>query len=122
VRENILSTGQSEAMDKEIWTEERVSFEIQRIFQQLSAQDQLKIQQAAMAMQAQAQAQQAAQSQATQGAAPQPTGPSGPPQGESAIAANADGGGQEVSPYPSGGEVTEGQPLQRPLPPRWQAR
>ena len=114
VRENILSTGQSEAMDKEIWTEERVSFEIQRIFQQLSAQDQLKIQQAAQAMQA--------QMMAGQGGPPTQmgTGMEAPPQGEPG--GQSGGGGQEVSPYPSGEEVTQGQPLQRPLPPRWQAR
>jgi hypothetical protein len=122
VRENILSTGQSEAMDKEIWMEARVSFEIERIFQQLSAQDQLKVQQAAAAMQAQAQAEQAAAMQAA--APPTQMGPGmqGPPQGGPEIAANSGGGGQPVSPYPAGGEVTEGQPLQRPLPPRWQAR
>src|SRR3990167_910446 len=133
VRENILSTGQSEAMDKEIWTEERVSFEIQRIFQQLSAQDQLKIQQAAQAMQAQASGavEQMAgpmheQMMAAQGSPPT-QGPGGPPQGESEIApagaagGNAGGGGQEVSPYPPGG-VGEGRPMTGPMPPRGQAR
>jgi len=129
VRENILSMGQSEAMDKEIWMEKRVRFEIQRMFNQLSAQDQLKVQQAAQAMQMQAQAAMAQAAPPSQPPAP-PTqpGPSGPPQGESAIAPagaagrNAGGGGQAVSPYPPGGEVTEGQPLQAPLPARWQAR
>ena len=133
VRENILSTGQSEAMDQEIWTEERVSFEIQRIFQQLSAQDQLKIQQAAQAMQAQASGaveqmagQMHEQMMAAQGSPPT-QGPGGPPQGESEIApagaagGNAGGGGQEVSPYPPGG-VGEGRPMTGPMPPRGQAR
>jgi hypothetical protein len=135
VRENILMMGQSEAMDKEISDEKRLVFEIQRLFQQLSAQDQLKVQQAAQAMQAQAEqaalrhGEQESNRQGAAAAPPTQMGPGmqGPPQGGPEMGgpstgSGSGGGGPAVSPYPPGGEVTEGRPLTGPLPARGQAR
>jgi hypothetical protein len=121
LQENILSMGQHEAMAKEVWMEKRVAFEIQRIFNQLSAQDQLKVQQAAQAQAMQAQAEQAAaMSRRETSAPPTQAGPmQGPPQ--AASGGQPGGGGQPVSAYPAGG-VGEGQPLSGPLPARGQAR
>lgn len=121
IRENILSVGQSEQMDKEIWMEQRIVFEIKRLFDQMSAQDQMKIQ----AMAAQMQAQQM-QPSASSGGLPPPNG-SAPQGGPGGIPGTPPGsGGPPVTPYPAGGTSTgsvgEGQPAAGPLPPRWQAR
>jgi len=105
VRENILNIGQSEAMDKEIWMEKRLRFEIERLFQQLNAQDQLKLQQMAAQMQAVQQERSQAMAQTV---------------AENEPAQDRANGGPPPSPVPPGG-VGEGQPLNGPLPPRWQA-
>ncbi len=120
VRENILSTGQSEAMDREVWMEKRVAFEVQRIFQQLSAQDQLKIQQAAQQMQNEqmqnAQMAAGAVEQQAQALHAQRMAGQGAPGGNSAAPPTPE---SQVTPE---GGVTEGQPLAGALPPRWEAR
>lgn len=127
IRENILTMGQSESMDKEVWMEQRVAFEISRMFKNLSAQDEMKLQ----AMAAEMQKAQGTMQNAGGGPMPQqppmqpgaqPTPPNGAgPQGGPEIPGNPGGGGPEVSPYPPGG-IGEGQPASGPLPPRWQAQ
>ena len=97
VRENILQIGQSGAMDKEIWMEQRTQAEVEKALAVVQAEAQ------AAAQQIMAQAQAAAQP------APQPA-PGGQP-GQAP---------QPAGPFPPGG-VMPGQPLSGPLPPQGQA-
>ncbi len=118
VRENILNIGQSDAMDKEQWTEERALFELAQRLEKLAAENKMSIEKMAQQMQMQ---QQAMMQKAAGAQAPQGPGAGGPPAG--------DMGGmsprfprqppeqQPASAYPPGG-VGEGQPLATSLPPR----
>lgn len=137
-RETIVGIGQSDAMEKEIWSESRQDFEIQRVLEKIKAGDQITIQQMAAAMQQQMQQQQAIQMQAMQAQQAQQSGQAqqaqagqaqpGQPRGEapggmSPEQAEALAMGQSMGPtgaYPPGGQVGPGAPLQGPLPPRGQ--
>ena len=111
-RENITGIGQSGEMDKEIWMENRMAFEIQRFLERLKAGDQIAIQQMVAAVQ-QAQQQQAQQQQAMQ----QQGQAQGQPEQltqEQALQMGESMG--ETGAYPVGGQVGPGAPLQGPLP------
>lgn len=90
-RENILQIGQSDAMDKEIYFEEMVRFNVQQALAAKAAQAQMELQQKAAQLQAQQQQAQQAQTRPT----------------------------ETESVTPPGG-VQPGQPLAGPLPPRGQ--
>lgn len=138
VQENILQIGQSQAMTKEIWMEQRQDAEKQKALAMVQAQGQAMAQMQTQAMQQAMQAQQAQQAQsqpqppqeqlATPESAMSPTGAPEqaqdqpkleglPPDQMMALLQRLKGG----SALPPGGQVQPGAPLSGPLPPRGQA-
>lgn len=109
-RENILSIGQSDDMDKEIWGDQRLTTELQNKLQELTALKQAEVQQRIQQAQMAMQQQMAAQQMPPPGAGPQ--GPNPQP-----ALASAPGAPQPpLNNLPPGGQVGPGGPMTAPMP------
>jgi uncharacterized protein YdaU (DUF1376 family) len=111
--------GQTHIMDDDVWTEQRMDVELQRLVEKLKAGDQVELQQMMAAMQAQQQAQQQGQGQPGQ---PAQEGQGMPPEVMAAMQQQAQAqqqgkvtDQQASGAYPPGG-IQPGMPLQGPLP------
>lgn len=101
VRQNILTIGQSDQMDRDQWKERVSEAQLDLTIKEMQAELEMKL------------AQKAQQMQARGATAPAP-GAGGP----MPVDPRAGGGAQPpAGPYPPGGQVTEGAPLTAPLPP-----
>lgn len=115
VRENILSIGQSDEMDHEIWDEKRVMAKLQERLTELAQMQQMKFEQQRMAMAAQAQA--AIQPPAPAGQPAPAAGPGGPGQVQASVPPNGNRPPvQPITNRPPGGQVAPGAPLTGPNP------